>query len=321
MVAEGDSLTVQPIGTPGLLVVKNYGFQAPGLPRDRPGDRLHDRSRRLPATARSSPARRSGSTTRSRSAATRSTRTASGRRRTSDQRRAAAGRSGTARSPLTDTAAGLPYGTMSRARPRRRPEHAPATRRPTATGVLLVLPYRATGTSSATARPTIEELDPVVAARSARLRRRRRTRTSRSGSRRLRRVRRSSSPRRTRARGSSGRRSPPDRRARDHVLPAAPADLGPARARRASSRSSAGPIATSTSSASSAACSTTSWRARRARGPRRSARGGPDASRPADGDACDDVRDAVFPSARRLEPAGLGPPTARRSTRDLAGSA
>jgi cytochrome c biogenesis protein len=31
VVAEGDSLTVQPIGTPGLLVVKNYQFEAPGF--------------------------------------------------------------------------------------------------------------------------------------------------------------------------------------------------------------------------------------------------------------------------------------------------
>jgi cytochrome c biogenesis protein len=31
IVTEGDSLTVQPIGTPGLLVVKNYQFQAPGF--------------------------------------------------------------------------------------------------------------------------------------------------------------------------------------------------------------------------------------------------------------------------------------------------
>jgi cytochrome c biogenesis protein len=31
VVAGGDSVTVQPIGTPGLLVVKSYGFQAPGL--------------------------------------------------------------------------------------------------------------------------------------------------------------------------------------------------------------------------------------------------------------------------------------------------
>ena len=31
VVAEGDTLTVQPIGTPGLLLVKNNGFKAPGL--------------------------------------------------------------------------------------------------------------------------------------------------------------------------------------------------------------------------------------------------------------------------------------------------
>jgi cytochrome c biogenesis protein len=31
VVAEGDSLTVQPIGTPGLLLVRNNGFAAPGL--------------------------------------------------------------------------------------------------------------------------------------------------------------------------------------------------------------------------------------------------------------------------------------------------
>jgi cytochrome c biogenesis protein len=31
VVAEGESLTVQPIGTPGLLLVKNYAFDAPGF--------------------------------------------------------------------------------------------------------------------------------------------------------------------------------------------------------------------------------------------------------------------------------------------------
>jgi cytochrome c biogenesis protein len=31
VVARGDTVTVQPIGTPGLLVLKSYGFQAPGL--------------------------------------------------------------------------------------------------------------------------------------------------------------------------------------------------------------------------------------------------------------------------------------------------
>ena len=31
VVGEGDTLTVQPIGTPGLLLVKNYRFEAPGF--------------------------------------------------------------------------------------------------------------------------------------------------------------------------------------------------------------------------------------------------------------------------------------------------
>lgn len=38
VVANGDSTTVQPIGTPGLLLVKNYGFSSPGLDTGRPTD-------------------------------------------------------------------------------------------------------------------------------------------------------------------------------------------------------------------------------------------------------------------------------------------
>jgi cytochrome c biogenesis protein len=38
VVAEGDTLTVQPIGTPGLLLVKNFGFRAPGLDTGTPSD-------------------------------------------------------------------------------------------------------------------------------------------------------------------------------------------------------------------------------------------------------------------------------------------
>jgi cytochrome c biogenesis protein len=38
VVAEGESLTVQPIGTPGLLLVKNLDFQAPGFDTGRPTD-------------------------------------------------------------------------------------------------------------------------------------------------------------------------------------------------------------------------------------------------------------------------------------------
>ncbi|HYH93593.1 MAG TPA: cytochrome c biogenesis protein ResB [Candidatus Saccharimonadales bacterium] len=38
VVAEGESLTVQPIGTPGLLLVKNLDFQAPGFETGSPTD-------------------------------------------------------------------------------------------------------------------------------------------------------------------------------------------------------------------------------------------------------------------------------------------
>ena len=38
VVAEGDTLTVQPIGTPGLLLVKNLAFEAPGLETGMPTD-------------------------------------------------------------------------------------------------------------------------------------------------------------------------------------------------------------------------------------------------------------------------------------------
>ena len=38
VIAEGESLTVQPIGTPGLLLVRNLGFEAPGFETGRPTD-------------------------------------------------------------------------------------------------------------------------------------------------------------------------------------------------------------------------------------------------------------------------------------------
>ena len=38
VVAEGDTLTVQPIGTPGLLLVKNLAFDAPGIETGSPSD-------------------------------------------------------------------------------------------------------------------------------------------------------------------------------------------------------------------------------------------------------------------------------------------
>lgn len=42
VVAEGTSTTVQPIGTPGLLLVKNYGFEAPGFETGQPLDFVTD---------------------------------------------------------------------------------------------------------------------------------------------------------------------------------------------------------------------------------------------------------------------------------------
>lgn len=42
VVAEGTSTTVQPIGTPGLLLVKNYRFEAPGLETGQPRDFVTD---------------------------------------------------------------------------------------------------------------------------------------------------------------------------------------------------------------------------------------------------------------------------------------
>ena len=38
VIAEGDTLTVQPIGTPGLLLVKNFAFDAPGIETGNPTD-------------------------------------------------------------------------------------------------------------------------------------------------------------------------------------------------------------------------------------------------------------------------------------------
>ncbi len=38
VIAEGESLTVQPIGTPGLLLVRNLGFEAPGFETGSPTD-------------------------------------------------------------------------------------------------------------------------------------------------------------------------------------------------------------------------------------------------------------------------------------------
>ena len=83
VVAEGDSLTVQPIGTPGLLLVKNLGFEAPGFFETGQADRLHDGPRGLPGRPRDRPQDDPRQRPAGGRAATRSTRTGSGRRPTS----------------------------------------------------------------------------------------------------------------------------------------------------------------------------------------------------------------------------------------------
>ena len=63
VVAEGESLTVQPIGTPGLLLVRNLGFDAPGFDTGQ-ADRTSPPTSPSTRTASRWPTRRSGSTTR-----------------------------------------------------------------------------------------------------------------------------------------------------------------------------------------------------------------------------------------------------------------
>ena len=94
VVAEGESLTVQPIGTPGPAPRPEPGVRGAGLPRDRAGERLHDAPRRVPRRAagrrEDDPRERP---TRGRTG-TRSTRTASGRPRTWSSVTRRAGRCG-----------------------------------------------------------------------------------------------------------------------------------------------------------------------------------------------------------------------------------
>ena len=63
VVAEGESLTVQPIGTPGLLLVRNLGFDAPGFETGQ-ADATSRPTSPCSRTASRSRRRRSASTTR-----------------------------------------------------------------------------------------------------------------------------------------------------------------------------------------------------------------------------------------------------------------
>ena len=95
VVTEGESRTVQNIGTTDLMLVKNNDFEAPGFETGRPTDFTTDLA--VYQNGQSSPARRSGSTTRSAVGGYTFHQNGSGRRPTSSSATPAAHRCGPAR--------------------------------------------------------------------------------------------------------------------------------------------------------------------------------------------------------------------------------
>lgn len=161
VIAEGESLTVQPIGTPGLLNVKNYRFSAPGfLETGQAADFTTD----LGVFQNGQEVARKTIRVNDPLAVGGYTFHQNGFGPAPDLLISdAAGRplwDGPV--PLTDTADGFPYGTL--AVPGRDIGLSLLLKRAAdGTGVVLVVPYRATGTTSNGA-PTIEYLDPVAVA-------------------------------------------------------------------------------------------------------------------------------------------------------------
>ena len=242
VVAEGESLTVQPIGTPGLLLVKNLDFEAPGL-RHRPG---------RPTSRPTSPSTRTASEIARKTIRVNDPLSVGGY--TFHQNgfgpaphlviSDADGRPSVGRAGAADRrgVAGLPYATLAVPGPRRRPPAAARRDAPTARAMLVVL--------------------PVPRRRHGRRRHADRSRpSSRSGL--APRRRRQASPALDLSIGLSdfgeytlliAKRDPgqglvwlafalPDRRDHDHVLPAAPPGLGAARPGRAAGhRLAVGPL-------------------------------------------------------------------------------
>ena len=155
---EGESLTVQPIGTPGLLLVKNLDFEAPGFETGQAVG-LHDRPRRLPETARRSRARPSGSTTRSSIAGYTFHQNGFGPAPyLVDPRRGRASRCGTGRSPMTDAADGLAVRDHVRPGSRHRPAAAARQDATTASGRSCSCCRTGSRARTPTATPIVAEL-------------------------------------------------------------------------------------------------------------------------------------------------------------------
>jgi cytochrome c biogenesis protein len=159
VVAEGDTLTVQPIGTPGLLLVKNYQFEAPGfLETGQATDFTTDLGvfQNGVEIARKTirvndPLEVAGYSFHENGFG------AAPELLVSDLDGKPLWDGPV---PMTDQAAGLPYGTLA-VPGRDIGLELLLQRQPDGTGVLLILPYRVTGTAS-DGTPLIEELDPVA---------------------------------------------------------------------------------------------------------------------------------------------------------------
>jgi cytochrome c biogenesis protein len=158
VVPEGESLTVQPIGTPGLLLVKNLGFEAPGFATGKPTDFTTDLAvyRDGQEIARKTirvndPLSIAGYTFHQ---------NGFGAAPHIVVRDTAGKPLWDAQVPLTDQAAGSPYGILA-VPGRDLGLQLLLSRQPDGTGVVLVLPYRVVGTDAA-GDPIPENFDPVT---------------------------------------------------------------------------------------------------------------------------------------------------------------
>ncbi len=160
VVAEGETLTVQPIGTPGLLLVKNFGFRAPGFESGQATDFVTDlavyrdgREITRKQIRVNDPLSVGGYTFHQNGfgpATDLVVRDTSGRLLWGGP------------VPLTDAAAGLPFGTLS-VPGRDVGLQLLLQRAADGTGVVLVLPYRVTGTA-ADGKPVVQNLVPLALA-------------------------------------------------------------------------------------------------------------------------------------------------------------
>lgn len=158
VVPEGESLTVQPIGTPGLLLVKNLGFDAPGLETGQATDFTTDlavfqdgREIARKTIRVNDPLAIAGYTFHQ---------NGFGPAPHLVIRDAAGKPLWDAPVPMTDAAADSPYATLS-VPGRDLGLQLLLTRAADGAGVVLILPYRVTGTN-ADGTPIVENFDPLA---------------------------------------------------------------------------------------------------------------------------------------------------------------